>query len=59
MRIQPRTKEPKKQVSARTIRRVSEKIESTARKFNCSKSFVINTMLADAFGIKVEWRYDD
>ena len=52
MRIQTRIKN-RRDVSAGVTKEINRRIEQTAAKFDCSKSFVVNTMLAEAFGIAV------
>jgi hypothetical protein len=39
--------------------RIDDKIMQLAARFDCSKSFVSNTLLAKALNISVEEHYDD
>ena len=41
------------------IPRLRELVEKDARRFNCSKSFVIASILADFYGYAVKERYDE
>lgn len=41
------------------VHKIKVEIERTARKFECSKSFVVSTILAEAFGINIDERYYD
>jgi hypothetical protein len=49
----------RKFISAGTTAQIRHRIESLARQFDCSKSFVTNTLLADKLGIEIEERYYD
>lgn len=44
---------------AGVVSQIENKIESLARQHDCSKSFVTNTILAEALNIKIEERYYD
>lgn len=57
MRIQPRIKN-RKDIHSGVTKEINRKIENLALRFDCSKSFVTNTLLADALGIELEYRYD-
>ena len=58
MNIQP--KDPtRKQLGAGMIQAIRRAVEIVATRNNCSKSFVISTILADVFGIKEQSRYYD
>lgn len=57
MKIQSKTKSVKRQMSSRLIGDIRKEVETTARKFDCSKSFVIAVALADYFGIKNQENY--
>ena len=59
-RILPRiTGTERDKLYPRVEREIDEQVEHLARMHNCSKSFVVNTILADAFGIGVKERYYD
>ena len=59
MRIQKRGKEPRRRLSPRVEGKIERETERLARKFKCSKSFVIATALADQYGIRIDDRYDN
>ena len=44
---------------AGVLNQVESKIGSIARQHDCSKSFVTNTILAEALNVKIEERYYD
>ena len=46
-------------ISPRVEAEIKEKVQHLANMYNCSKSFVINTILAEALGIKVRAHYYD
>lgn len=56
MRIQPRTK-GRRNVSSGVTKEINRRIEQTASRFNCSKSFVVNTMLGEALGLDLDEVY--
>jgi hypothetical protein len=56
MLIQPRGFK-RKTLSAGAIDSIRRAVESVAARYNCSKSYVIATVLADAFGISEQVRY--
>lgn len=58
MRIQRAIKNREKIYSG-TLQQIKDKIQALADRHDCSKSFVINTILADAVNVKLEDRYDD
>ena len=41
------------------LKEIRREVERLARTYNVSRSFVIATTLADAFGVQVEERYDE
>lgn len=57
MRIMKPVKD-RRSISAGTLYQIRARIESIARNYDCSKSFVINTLLADALNVDLEDRYD-
>lgn len=57
IRIQKRVKGGRKPLPSCVLREIHSEVERTARKFNCSKSFVIATALAETFGIKKQEKY--
>lgn len=60
MVIQPRvTGSERKRMESRFIAEIKETIDAIAAMYNCSKSFVIATLIADALGIKEQVRYYD
>lgn len=46
-------------ISAGTIAAIKRKISNLAIQHDCSKSFVINTILADALNVNLEEKYYD
>ena len=50
MRIQSRVR-GRRDVHSGVTKEIARRIEHTAARFNCSKSFVVNTMLGEALGI--------
>lgn len=60
MMIQPRLKnESRTSRSAALIKEIDTAIEHTAKRFNCSKGFVIATGMAEFFGINRQADYRD
>lgn len=58
MKIQPRISgSERRRMESRFISEIKETIDSIAAMYNCSKSFVIATLVADALGIKEQVRY--
>ena len=57
MRETRRLKEERQQTSTIVIPQIEKHVEHTSKRFDCSKSWVIATALADFFGIEIE-RYD-
>ena len=57
MLIQPRSIVVREQVSSRMIDSIKRAVKSVAAKHNCSVSYVIATIMADAFGIKEQPKY--
>ncbi len=57
MRFQKPIKNRKKLYSG-VDPRIDREIEGLARIYDCSKSFVTNTLLGNVLGIKLEERYD-
>ena len=58
MRFQSPAKD-RKPVYAGAVKELRSIIEDTAKEFDCSKSFVINTALIDYFKVKGHQRFDD
>jgi hypothetical protein len=59
MKIQHKIKNGRDIVKGYTIARIRSKIEDLAAIHDCSQSFVVDTLLADQLGIKLEERYDE
>ena len=51
---------PRRSLPSAVEQRIWAEVEWTAKKFNCSRSFVVATALADAMGIELNYldRYD-
>ena len=58
MRIQRPVKN-RKQISSAVLYQIRNKVETLAERFDCSKSFVINTILAESLNIYIEEKYND
>ena len=49
----------RKQISSRVEDRIRNRVERDSIRYNCSKSFVINTILASFYNIVIEEHYDE
>lgn len=58
MKIQPRTKQKKHQISSRAITQINDAISRDSIRWNCSKSWIITTALGAFYGIDVVKPYE-
>lgn len=59
MRIQKPVRGGRKSISAGVVKTVEQRVERDAIRYNCSKSFVVNTILARYYHVVIEERYDE
>ncbi len=59
MRIQPKSKRPKKRLDASILKEIREAVERDAIRWNCSKSWIVATALAAFYGIDIMKPYQD
>lgn len=57
MRSQPRIKGGRDSLGSAVIKRIWSAVFKEAEKYDCSRSFVVATILADHFGIKEQPDY--
>lgn len=59
MRIQKPVRGGRKRVSAGVVKQIEQRVERDAIRYNCSKSFVVNTILARFYHVVIEEHYDE
>jgi len=58
VKIQPKTKQKKHQMSSRAITEIQHAVERDSMRWDCSKSWIIATALAAFYGISIAMPYE-
>ena len=59
MRYQKPVRGGRSKLSSGVVKQVERRVEQDAIRYNCSKSFVINTILARFYHVVIEESYDE